>query len=112
MIDFCMKGHVLTKCTCHVPKAKIKRTFKPLIAQTLKLRAQERCLYGHPLSGPNVYKYKNKRMCRECRSRRVRDWFLANYIPKTSRKKGVRRVTSKLSERILERQTGPRTNGK
>ncbi|KPC66443.1 hypothetical protein ADL27_59345 [Streptomyces sp. NRRL F-6602] len=45
--------------------------------------AQTECIYGHPLSGPNLYvDARGRRQCRECRKRRHRE--------ETTRKRALR----------------------
>lgn len=56
----CVNPEHLEQVTMQINNA---RGFSPSALQTLRTE----CPKGHPLSGDNLYLYKNKRGCKECR---------------------------------------------
>lgn len=48
------------------------------------------CAKGHPLSGPNLLRWRNLRLCRECRSRKYANWANKNRAHLAARQRAWR----------------------
>jgi hypothetical protein len=42
--------------------------------QRTERATKDYCVHGHPLTGDNLYNYRGKRLCRECRKRHHANW--------------------------------------